>query len=282
MKTLALMSSSRFWTALRPADSRARPAGRAPVLSPRGRSDHPHRSHALQARQRRAEGRRRQATPTRKEAGRSGERARAGAETSDRRFIGQQAVVMLEDKDAHLHPISWPPRPGARREARARGAWDGSKAIVERARLDHQRGQGPGLRGRGGAGFPTGLKWSFMPKQSDGRPHYLVVNADQIGARHLQGSRDHAAPHLLVEGCLFAGFAMNANTCYIYVRGEFVRERERLQAAVDQAYEAGLIGENNIHGFPSISSCITAPAPISAARRRRCWKVSKARRASRA
>jgi NADH-quinone oxidoreductase subunit F len=57
-------------------------------------------------------------------------------------------------------------------------------------------------------------------------------------------------PHLLIEGCLFAGFAMNASTCYIYVRGEFIRERERLQAAVDQAYEAGLIGQNNIHGFP--------------------------------
>jgi NADH-quinone oxidoreductase subunit F len=108
-----------------------------------------------------------------------------------------------------------------------------------------------GLRGRGGAGFPTGLKWSFMPKQTDGRPHYLVVNADESepGTCKDREIMRHD-PHLLVEGCLIASFAMGANTCYIYVRGEFIRERERLQAAVDQAYEAGLIGKTNVHGFP--------------------------------
>jgi NADH-quinone oxidoreductase subunit F len=136
--------------------------------------------------------------------------------------------------------------------ARARGAWDGSKAIVEKGRdwiINEVKASG--LRGRGGAGFPTGLKWSFMPKQSDGRPHYLVVNADESepGTCKDREIMRHD-PHLLIEGCLFAGFAMNAGTCYIYVRGEFIRERERLQAAVDQAYEAGLIGQNNIHGFP--------------------------------
>jgi NADH-quinone oxidoreductase subunit F len=136
--------------------------------------------------------------------------------------------------------------------ARARGAWDGSKAILEKGRdwiINEVKASG--LRGRGGAGFPTGLKWSFMPKQSDGRPHYLVVNADESepGTCKDREIMRHD-PHLLVEGCLLAGFAMNANTCYIYVRGEFIRERERLQAAVDQAYEAGLIGQNNIHGFP--------------------------------
>jgi NADH-quinone oxidoreductase subunit F len=108
-----------------------------------------------------------------------------------------------------------------------------------------------GLRGRGGAGFPTGLKWSFMPKQSDGRPHYLVVNADESepGTCKDREIMRHD-PHLLIEGCLIAAFSMNANHCYIYIRGEFIRERERLQAAVDQAYEARLIGKDNVHGFP--------------------------------
>src|SRR4029078_3330834 len=99
-----------------------------------------------------------------------------------------------------------------------------------------------GLRGRGGAGVPTGLKWSFMPKQSDGRPHYLVVNADESepGTCKDREIMRHD-PHTLVEGCLIAGFAMGANVAYIYVRGEFMREREHLQAAIDQAYEAQLI-----------------------------------------
>jgi NADH-quinone oxidoreductase subunit F len=135
--------------------------------------------------------------------------------------------------------------------ARARGAWDGTKAILEKGRdgiINEVKASG--LRGRGGAGFPTGLKWSFMPKQSDGRPHYLVVNADESepGTCKDREIMRHD-PHLLVEGCLIAGFAMAAHTCFIYIRGEFVRERERLQAAVDQAYEANLIGQNNVHGF---------------------------------
>ena len=88
-----------------------------------------------------------------------------------------------------------------------------------------------GLRGRGGAGFPTGLKWSFMPKQSDGRPSYLVVNADESepGTCKDREILRHD-PHTLVEGCLIAGFAMGAHAAYIYVRGEFIREREALQA----------------------------------------------------
>ena len=102
-----------------------------------------------------------------------------------------------------------------------------------------------GLRGRGGAGFPTGLKWSFMPRESDGRPHYLVVNADESepGTCKDREILRHD-PHLLIEGCLIASFAMGAHACYIYVRGEFIHERIQLQAAVDQAYDAGLIGKN--------------------------------------
>jgi NADH-quinone oxidoreductase subunit F len=135
--------------------------------------------------------------------------------------------------------------------ARARGAWDGTKTILEKGRdwiLNEMKASG--LRGRGGAGFPTGLKWSFMPKQSDGRPHYLVVNADESepGTCKDREILRHD-PHLLIEGCLIASFAMGAHVAYIYIRGEFIREREHLQAAVDQAYAANLIGKNNLHGF---------------------------------
>src|SRR5476649_173806 len=135
--------------------------------------------------------------------------------------------------------------------ARARGAWDGTKAILEKSRdLLIEEVKASGLRGRGGAGFPTGLKWSFMPKKSDGRPHYLVVNADEseLGTCKDREIMRHD-PHLLIEGCLIAGCAMGANAGYIYIRGEFIRERERLQAAIDEAYEAKLIGKTNVHGW---------------------------------
>ncbi|HEY5127272.1 MAG TPA: NADH-quinone oxidoreductase subunit NuoF [Bradyrhizobium sp.] len=135
--------------------------------------------------------------------------------------------------------------------ARARGAWDGTKAILEKGRDAIVNDvKASGLRGRGGAGFPTGLKWSFMPKQLGERPHYLVVNADESEpgtCKDREIMRND--PHLLIEGCLIAGCAMGANAGYIYVRGEFIRERERLQAAIDEAYEAKLIGKNNVHGW---------------------------------
>jgi NADH-quinone oxidoreductase subunit F len=132
-----------------------------------------------------------------------------------------------------------------------RGHWDGTKAIIEKGRdwiIDEMKASG--LRGRGGAGFPTGLKWSFMPKESDGRPHYLVINADESepGTCKDREIMRHD-PHTLIEGCLIAGFAMGAHACYIYIRGEYIRERERLQAAIDQAYEAKLIGKNNKNGW---------------------------------
>jgi NADH-quinone oxidoreductase subunit F len=130
--------------------------------------------------------------------------------------------------------------------AMARGAWDGTKAIMANGpEWIVEQMKASGLRGRGGAGFPTGLKWSFMPKDSAGRPHYLVVNADESEPGTCK-DRDimRHDPHLLIEGCLVASFAMRAHTCYIYVRGEFIRERERLQAAIDEAYEAGLVGKD--------------------------------------
>jgi NADH-quinone oxidoreductase subunit F len=136
--------------------------------------------------------------------------------------------------------------------AMKRGAWDGTKAIITKGRdwiINEMKASG--LRGRGGAGFPTGLKWSFMPKEStDGRPSYLVVNADESepGTCKDREIMRHD-PHLLIEGCLIAGFAMNAHAGYIYVRGEYIHERERLEAAIEQAYEAGLLGKKNKCGW---------------------------------
>jgi NADH-quinone oxidoreductase subunit F len=157
---------------------------------------------------------------------------------------------MLSDKDRIFTNIygldDW-----GLKGAIARGQWDGTKAILDKGRdwiINEMKASG--LRGRGGAGFPTGLKWSFMPKTSDGRPAYLVVNADESEPGTCK-DRDilRHDPHTLVEGCLVAGFAMGAHTAFIYVRGEFIREREHLQAAVDQAYEANLIGKNNKNGW---------------------------------
>jgi NADH-quinone oxidoreductase subunit F len=130
--------------------------------------------------------------------------------------------------------------------ARRRGIWDNTKALLERGRdsiIDEVKKSD--LRGRGGAGFPTGLKWSFMPKQSDGRPAYLVVNADESEPGTCKDREIlRFDPHMLLEGCLVAGFAMGAVATYIYIRGEFYLEAVNLQAAIDEAYEAGLIGKN--------------------------------------
>lgn len=102
-----------------------------------------------------------------------------------------------------------------------------------------------GLRGRGGAGFPSGLKWSFMPKVSDGRPSYLVVNADESepGTCKDREIMRHD-PHKLLEGCLIAGVGMRASAAYIYIRGEYVNERLNLEKARKEAYAAGLLGKN--------------------------------------
>ena len=130
--------------------------------------------------------------------------------------------------------------------ARRRGDWDGTKEIMAKGRdWIVEEVKSSGLRGRGGAGFPSGLKWSFMPKEPTGRAHYLVVNADE-GEPGTCKDREMLRndPHKLVEGCLLAGFGMGADAAYIYIRGEFFREAQHLQAAIDEAYEAGLIGKN--------------------------------------
>ncbi len=151
---------------------------------------------------------------------------------------------MLQDKDrifTNLYGVHDPYLKGAR----SRGDWDNTKAILEKGRdAIVEEVKTSGLRGRGGAGFPTGLKWSFMPKQSD-RPCYLVVNADESEPGTCK-DRDiiRHDPHKLIEGCLVAGFAMGACAAYIYIRGEFANEAKVLQAAIDEAYAAGLIGKN--------------------------------------
>lgn len=157
---------------------------------------------------------------------------------------------MLQDKDRIFTNIygfhDW-----GLKGALARGQWDGTKGFIDKGRdWIIEQVKASGLRGRGGAGFPTGLKWSFMPKESDGRPSYLVINADESepGTCKDREIMRHD-PHHLIEGCLIAGFTMNAHACYIYIRGEYIRERERLQAAIDQAYDANLIGRNNVHGW---------------------------------
>ncbi len=101
-----------------------------------------------------------------------------------------------------------------------------------------------GLRGRGGAGFPTGMKWGFIP-QNDGKPHYLVVNADEGEPGTCKDlPLMMADPHSLVEGVIIASYAIRANFAAIYIRGEAVHSARRLRAAVEQAYAKGYLGKN--------------------------------------
>ncbi|MBA3834437.1 MAG: NADH-quinone oxidoreductase subunit NuoF [Sphingomonas sp.] len=131
--------------------------------------------------------------------------------------------------------------------ARQRGDWDetaklmqvGQDAIIDEIKAS-------GLRGRGGAGFPTGMKWGFMPKEpKPGKPNFLVINADESEPGSCKDREIiRHDPHKLIEGALIASFAMRARACYIYIRGEFIREAEVLSKAVAEAYDAGLLGKN--------------------------------------
>lgn len=129
--------------------------------------------------------------------------------------------------------------------ALARGDWAQTKDLIERGREQViQEMMDSGLRGRGGAGFPTGRKWSFMPKPGK-FPHYLVVNADESEPGTCK-DRDilRFEPHKLIEGALIAGFAIHAHTGYIYIRGEFYQEALHLEEAIKEAYAKGLLGKN--------------------------------------
>ena len=131
--------------------------------------------------------------------------------------------------------------------ARSRGDWRDTADLLNKGKSDIiQTVKDSGLRGRGGAGFPTGVKWSFMPNpETSGRPHYLVVNADESEPGTCK-DRDimRNDPHKLLEGALIAGYAMGAHVAYIYIRGEFYNESSTLVAAINEAYEAGLLGDN--------------------------------------
>jgi NADH-quinone oxidoreductase subunit F len=153
---------------------------------------------------------------------------------------------MLQDKDrifTNLYGFQdW-----GLKGAQGRGDWDNTKALMaigQDAIIDEIKASG--LRGRGGAGFPTGMKWGFMPKEpTAGKPNFLVINADESEPGSCKDREIiRHDPHKLIEGALIAGFAMRARAGYIYIRGEFIREAETLFAAVQQAYDAGLLGKN--------------------------------------
>ena len=128
-----------------------------------------------------------------------------------------------------------------------RGDWYQTKEILEKGRdWIISETKESGLRGRGGAGFPSGLKYSFMPKSNpDGRPSYLVVNADESepGTCKDREIMRHD-PQKLIEGCLMVCMGMGARAAYIYIRGEYVMERLNLEKAVEEAYAKGFLGTN--------------------------------------
>ncbi|GGN48417.1 NADH-quinone oxidoreductase subunit F [Novosphingobium indicum] len=159
--------------------------------------------------------------------------------------------MSLQDKDRIFTNVygyqSW-----HLKDAQARGAWDNTKDILAKGReAIIEEIKASGLRGRGGAGFPTGMKWSFMPKQpptdhnGNPKPSFLVINADESEPGSCKDREIiRHDPHILLEGALVAGFAMGARAAYIYIRGEYIREAETLFAARDEAYAAGLLGKN--------------------------------------
>ncbi|WP_300392049.1 NADH-quinone oxidoreductase subunit NuoF [Henriciella sp.] len=157
---------------------------------------------------------------------------------------------MLQDKDRIFTNLYGTHSPGLE-EAKKRGAWHLVPEMLQQTpEWICDQIKASGLRGRGGAGFPTGLKWTFMPKEVRDRPHYLVVNADESepGTCKDREIMRHD-PHLLIEGCMVASYAMRAHACYVYIRGEYIAEREALEKAVKEAYEAKLIGKDNVNGW---------------------------------
>ena len=153
---------------------------------------------------------------------------------------------MLADKDRIFTNLYGFQSPGLK-AAQKRGDWADTKALMaigQDAIIDAIKASG--LRGRGGAGFPTGMKWSFMPKApTDNRPNFLVINADESEPGSCKDREIiRHDPHKLIEGALIAGFAMRARAAYIYIRGEYIFEAKVLEDAVAEAYAAGLIGKN--------------------------------------
>ena len=140
------------------------------------------------------------------------------------------------------------------------------------------------LRGRGGAGFPTGMKWGFLPKDNP-KPRYLCVNADESEPGTY---KDRVIlendPHQLIESTVVSTYAIGAKVAYIYIRGEFHEGYRSLQGAVDEAYAAGYVGQQHPghRGRRRRLRAPRAPAATSAARRPPSSRASRANAASRA
>jgi NADH-quinone oxidoreductase subunit F len=140
----------------------------------------------------------------------------------------------------------------------------GYRALPEALRTDPdeiiQMVKDSGLRGRGGAGFPTGMKWGFIP-QGDNKPHYLVVNADESEPGTCKDiPLMLATPHTLIEGAIIAAYAIRAARAFIYVRGEVLHVVRRLHHAVAEAYEAGYLGQNILGSGFSLDITVHAGA----------------------
>lgn len=153
---------------------------------------------------------------------------------------------MLEQKNIIFSNIAGKEDPSLY-QAKKRGDWQDTSFYIQKgpAWLIEQV-KASGLRGRGGAGFSTGMKWSFIPpKEKSNKEHYLIINADESEPgtckdRYILRNE----PHKLLEGIVIAARAINAHVCYIYIRGEFYQEAEIMEQAIEEAYMANLIGKN--------------------------------------
>ena len=157
----------------------------------------------------------------------------------------KKSANLIEDKDRIFRNLNGKGS-ASLRGARARGDWKNTADLINKGRdaivkeiIDSQ------LRGRGGAGFSTGKKFSFMPPEQDNIPHYLVVNADESEPGTCKDREIlRNEPHKLLEGSVLAARAIGAHTCYIYIRGEFIAERRALAKALEEAKASELIGQN--------------------------------------
>ena len=186
--------------------------------------------------------------------------ARAAARTSNAARTSSRCLSAEPKKDEPVEKTSWGGLADEDRiftnlygeqdwrlvDALKRGDWHRTKDILWMGPdWIVQEMKDSGLRGRGGAGFPSGLKWSFMPKNSDGRPQFLVINADESEPGTCKDREImRKDPHKLVEGCLVAGYAMRARAAYIYIRGEYFNEAMVMDEAIHEAYAAGFLGKN--------------------------------------
>ena len=151
---------------------------------------------------------------------------------------------MLKEQDKIFNNLHGQ-NPWNLKDAQKRGDWSGTSDLIKKGQIEIVNEiKNSGLRGRGGAGFLTGIKWSFI-RCDDGTPNYLIINADESEPGTCK-DRDilRAEPHKLIEGALLSGFAISSHTGYIYIRGEYYREAEILQKAIDEAYESKLLGKN--------------------------------------